>query len=258
MMTIDATDRGFLLGDGVFDTFSVIGGKPLQRDRHNLRLLQHAAHIGLVFQPEQLVRLQDQQLKTITGNAVVRTTLTRGHAKRGLWPVQEPSAPTCSIIVSPMHQQAEGQTLRATWASLRRNDTSLLSQIKSLSYLESILALREAHEKGYNEALFLNTRGYVTCSTSANIFIQEENRLITPRREDGVLDGITRNLLLENPPEGMAVHEESITSERLLAAEAVLLTNSVTRIRSVSSINNVEKNSPPWLVGWNNKQAFYP
>lgn len=258
MTNFDAQDRGFLLGDGVFDTCLVFNGKPLQLQRHRQRLLKHAHSIGIVFQQEDLEKAQERHIKTIKGHAIVRTTLTRGKAKRGLWPVEEATEPTLSVLVSSFDPKSLGQRVQATWATIRRNETSPLTQIKSLSYLEPILALREAHEKGYEEAVFLNTKGRVTCATTANIFIQEGSKLVTPPLEEGVLDGVTRDQMLVHPPQGFSAQEGIISAQRLMEADAVVLSNSTRLIRSLSRIDNVEKTEPDWIADWNNKYLMNP
>lgn len=258
MTSLDAQDRGFLLGDGVFDTFLVFDGKPLQLQHHRQRLLKHAYSIGIVLLQEDLEQVQERHIKTIKGHAIVRTTLTRGKAKRGLWPVEEATGPTLNVLVSSFDPKSLGRRVQATWANIRRNETSPLTQIKSLSYLESILALREAHEKGYEEAVFLNTKGHVTCATTANIFIQEGSKLVTPPLEEGVLDGVTRDQMLAYPPQGFLAQEGIISTQRLMEADAVVLSNSTGLIRSLSRIDNIVKTEPTWVADWNNKYLTNP
>jgi branched-chain amino acid aminotransferase len=106
--------------------------------------------------------------------------------------------------------------------TIRRNEYSPLSRIKSLNYLDNILAKEEARTLSADDAIILNTKGFVTCATSSNIFIREVNNWITPPLEDGVLDGVERLKLIQN-----RAREESITIERLKNADEIIFTNSI-------------------------------
>ena len=123
---------------------------------------------------------------------------------------------------------------RLCLAPMRRNETSPTSRIKSLSYLDSVLAARHAAEAGADDALFLNSAGQIACSTIANLFLLEGNTLITPPCADGAMDGVIRQILLDHPPAGMRALQAQCTLDRLLAADAAFLTNSIRLVRPVT------------------------
>lgn len=157
---------------------------------------------------------------------------------RGVAPPLEPD-PTVIISVSPFRRELvlEPTTLYTT--SVRRNEGSPLSRLKTLSYLEAILALREANGHNAKDALILNTQLRVACTTVANVFALQENRLITPPLRDGMLPGTVRALVLALAPEiGLEPIERSMTVRDLISAGQVFLTNSVRFVQPVTAIDN--------------------
>jgi len=227
---IEPADRGFTLGDGVFDTMLAIDGEPVWGPEHSERLKAHAKILKIAFtldiEATATVLLEKNSFKK--GRYAIRTTVTRGPGERGLAP-PETQHPTIIMRASPAPEA--GKTVSAAIArSVRRNEHSPLSRIKSLNYGDNLLALLEAKERGADEAIMLNTAGNVCCASASNIFIKERGKFFTPPLEDGLLNGISRAKF-------MAEHkaaEESISEERLRAADAVKLTNSILGTRQVS------------------------
>ncbi len=231
--TVSAEDRGFLLGDGVFDTLAVHDGIPKFLNAHIARLVRHANSIGIVVDPAVIGTAIEKSVRDFNGqDGVLRTTVTRGVAARGLWP-DSVGTPTINCLVSQLDRALIGAPVTMIVNSFARNETSPLSCIKSLGYLDHILAAREARMAGADDALFLNTKGALTCSTIGNVFILEGNNLLTPPLEDGVLDGIIRAALFENPPLGLTVIEQTLTLKRAMAADAMMITNSIRLARPV-------------------------
>src|SRR5207249_2319066 len=110
--------------------------------------------------------------------------------------------------------------LKVVISAIRRNELSPISNMKTLCYLDNIIARRDAAKQGADECIFLNTKGNVACASVANIFVVTEKGIITPRLEDGVLPGITRMLILKICKiNNFAVFEESITESQLLKAK---------------------------------------
>lgn len=232
---IGATDRGFTLGDGVFDTMLCVNGAPQDFKLHMSRLLAHAAvlrinttHTVESLEPVATALLRRNGFKS--GRHVLRTTLTRGPGERGLFPPETPT-PTLLMTLSPAPESALVHAAIAT--GTRRNGHSPLSRIKSLQYGDNLLALLEAKERGANEALIMNTEDHVVCGSTSNIFILEEDRVLTPPLSDGALDGITRAGIMRT----IRVKEHSLTVERLRMAEGIYLTNSVYGIRPVEMLD---------------------
>lgn len=221
---IDPADRGFTLGDGVFETIRVADGKPCHLARHLYRLRDGAAVLGI-----PLDRTDPEIAKTILAvlaanrliEAAVRVTLTRGPAARGVLPPQHP-VPTLLVTAQP-HAAAPATVDLVVSTVARRNEISILSRIKSLNYLDNILGRQEAVLRGAGDALLLNTKDRVAESTIANVFALCRGRLLTPPVADGALPGIARALLLKR----LGASESSLTVKMVAAADAVLLTNSL-------------------------------
>ncbi len=234
---VSVLDRGFQLGDGVFDTLVAFGGRAFALDRHLARLRRHAADIGIETDEAAI----GQTIATVlaeTGprHAIIRTTITRGQAARGLWPSQAPR-PSLLVSAQPWSPALVGQPARLCTADIPRNQHSPLSRIKSLAYLDNILAARQAAEAGVDDALIRNLDGNAVCTTIANLFAVVDGGLVTPPLGDGCLDGVMRGLVLEEA-QAMGLHcrEQSLTPSLLARAEALFLTNSVRVIRSVTSL----------------------
>ncbi len=234
-ISISPADRGFLLGDGVFDTMAARDGKLLHPEDHVRRILHNAGILKIVvpYRQEDFIQaLPDLLHKNGLGQgyASLRTTITRGVGPRGLAPptAAQPTVLITATAFDPAFFKEPATAIIAE--TVRRNENSPLSRIKSLNYGDNLLAKMEAIEKGADEAIMLNNAGHVACGTNCNIFIQEGAEWITPPLTDGILDGITRRHLIEEKP----AIEEHITVDRLLAADTVYLTNSIIGVRTVS------------------------
>lgn len=232
---IDPADRGLLLADGVFETLRVEHRVPLDAGLHWQRLATGASVLGQQAPGSALLDSAVGEL--IAANriesAALRVTLTRGPGPRGLVPPAAPS-PTLLIVASPL--PASPPPARAAVVSMRRNEHSPLSRIKSLAYLDQILALREAQARGRDEAILLNTTGWVACASAGNLFVRHGDRLRTPPCAQGVLAGITRaRVLAANLP--FELTETGITVAELHRADEVLVTSSLVGVRSVIEID---------------------
>ncbi|WP_246472488.1 aminotransferase class IV [Azospirillum tabaci] len=221
---IDPADRGFTLGDGLFETIRVSGGTARHLDRHLARLGGSAALLGLPL-PRGAAALADaaEALIAAEGRAegVLRVTLTRGTGARGVLPPAD-AVPTLLMTLAPA--PPPGGPVEAVIArTTRRNEHSPLSRVKSLNYLDSILARQEAATRGAGEALLLNSAGRLAESSVANLFIVRGGRLLTPPVAEGALPGIRRALILEWGD----AEEAPVSVDELLGAEEAFLTNSL-------------------------------
>ncbi len=239
---ISATDRGFTLGDGVFETMRSANSRVFRLSQHLERLRQGATVLKLPLPPEEkLASALQEVLSRIAGApAIVRLTVTRGIDKgRG---IALPATPTPTIAIRaspfvPLPREAYSRGFRAFVSSLRRNETSPLSRIKSCNYGDNILAREEAREHGYDEALLLNTRGDVACATTANLFMVTGGTLSTAPVESGILPGITRTCALELAASLHVLAEETpfnLTS--LLQAEEAFLSNTAIGIMPLTRV----------------------
>jgi branched-chain amino acid aminotransferase len=228
---IDPADRGFQLGDGLFETIAARGGKILWLESHLARLKLGCEVLRL---PYPALDFKTAIEATFTANqftdAAIRLTLTRGPASRGLLP---PGKPQPTLLISAASWPGSPPPARCMIATItKRNEHSPLASIKSISNLDNILARQEAVARGGNEAILLNTKGHVAESCVANLFIVKDQRVVTPPVEDGALPGIMRAAVL-GAYNGI---QSSLTVEDLITADGIFLTNSL-GIRTVASID---------------------
>ena len=223
---IDPADRGFTLADGVFDTLLAVNGALHFADAHFARLHRHAALLGIApprtadaLPADGMALLRKNSF--LQGRYALRTTVTRGPGARGLSPPGHPT-PTLLMRATPSPAAPEKDVWLIIATVTRRNEHSPLSNIKSLNYGDSLLALLEARERGADDAIVLNTAGNVACATTSNVFIRERGDMLTPPLADGALDGIVRATLLSE-----GGREASISPDRLRAADQIILTNSI-------------------------------
>ncbi|GAB4517772.1 MAG: aminotransferase class IV [Amphiplicatus sp.] len=232
---IDAADRGFLLGDGAFETVYVACGRcafwpqhaaRLRRGLETLRIPAPAALDAVPAIVAALARRGGLAGKT----AAARVTVSRGPGPRGLFPPQT-AAPT--MLVSLSAYEAPRAPARLVIAARRRFSAGAANGFKAIGgYLDSMLALAEARQAGADDAVMLNEQGGVACATAANIFvIGADGALVTPRIEDGAMPGVVRGLVLAAAPSlGLRAAEKEI-SAAALADGFVFLTNSLIGLR---------------------------
>lgn len=226
---IAPSDRGFTLGDGLFETLAVQGGEIARLPAHLARLAAGAQVLGMPVPSFDLTGITAALLQANgLSDAVLRLTLTRGTGPRGVLPPAQPS-PTLLVTAAPMAPPAGAARLVVATVT-RRNEHSPLSRIKSLNYLDNILARQEAQARGADEALILNTQGRVAECTIANVFLVRDGALLTPPIGEGALPGVMRAEILAH-----GATERPITVDDLAAASEVFLTSSL-GVRSVSEL----------------------
>jgi branched-chain amino acid aminotransferase len=218
-------DRGFTLGDGLFETLRIQGGAAPLLDRHLDRLVAGCDLLGLPL-PFDRAALADAILGTAArnglGDAAVRLTLTAGPAPRGL---PRPALPAPTVLITAAAAPPPGGPVRAVIARCtRRNEHSPLSRIKSLNYLDNVLARQEAAARGADDALLLNGAGRLAEATAANLFLELDGVLVTPPVADGALPGVARGELLR-----AGAVERSLVPDDLRRCTRAFLTNSLGR-----------------------------
>lgn len=238
-LALERSDRGLLLGDGLFETILVLNGKPLWGNMHFARLESAAQELGIPFDRDGL---DDAVAEVLEGapqsHQLLRVTLTRGSAARGLGADGE--TPSLLITLDPFDPALMFKPVSLVTATLRRNPQSVSARLKTLSYIDNIAAAREAVAKGAEDALLLNTKGLVACSTIANLFLLKGKKLVTPARDQGILTGVMRQALIHSAArQGITIEERAVKPAELLKARAVFLTNSLRFIRPVSSLDGV-------------------
>jgi branched-chain amino acid aminotransferase len=230
---IDPSDRGFTLGDGIFETIRAEAGAPAHAGRHLARLHQGATLLGIDI-PFDDQTLHEAMCAVLAQNALasaaLRLTLTRGPAARGVLPPTT-TQPTILISAGPLPPAAPPARV-IVCRRTRRNELSPLAAIKSLNYLDGILARMEAAAAGADDALLLNTRGNVAEAAAANIVLRVDGNWITPPVHDGALPGIARALLLESG----AATELSASLATVQRCDAAYLVNALST-RKVAAID---------------------
>jgi branched-chain amino acid aminotransferase len=236
-------DRGLLLADGLFETMRAEAGVVPWLAAHLARLRTGADVLGLPV-PPALDDPADLLAELLRANrlerAAVRLTLTRGPGPRGL-AAPEPPMPTILVTVAPL-PAAPPPARVAIAAGTCRNERSPLSRIKSLAYLDQILAWREARAGGADDALLLNTAGRLACATAATLFVVDGDRLLTPPLAEGALPGTTRARILALAATlGVEAAEEPLPPAILASCGEAFLANALVLLRPARSIAGLER-----------------
>jgi branched-chain amino acid aminotransferase len=244
--SISPFDRGFTLGDGLFETLKVTYGVPWYLTRHLGRLSEGATRLGMTVPPHLQQWIDDiVQHATREGHTehALRVTVTRGVASTHGLAGQGTQHPTVVITAFEMPHVPSTVYERGVSlgiASTRRYESAAAAGLKTTSYIEPILALREAHTAGYDDALFLDTRGFVAEASASNIFVWHRQQLMTPSYACGILPGITRAVVLELAKEmALPTVEGEITQADLIQGDEIFLTSSLRGIVPVVQVNQI-------------------
>lgn len=237
---IDPQDRGFLLGDGIFETLLAVDGVIKNAASHLARLNDAASvvAIDLPFSQSDMTDAMQRLLKENclqSGRAVLRLTLTRGVGARGLLPPPD-AVPT--FLITAAAALPAPLSMRVIVSSFVRSEKSITARIKSTSYLDNILARREAQLRGADEALLYNTTGRLACASAANLFAVNSGVLLTPAVAEGALPGIMREEILRSARRlNIPAFETVIDREVLQSATEIFLTNALIGVCPVTHID---------------------
>lgn len=251
---VSVFDHGFLYGDGVFETMRVYDGVVFMLDEHLSRLYRSASMIGLNL-PLNFDSIKVAIYETINANslkdAYVRLTLSRGYGPVGLDP-ELCREPTFIVIAEEFREYPRTfyeNGIKLAIAETRRNLKEAINpQIKSLNFLNNILAKMEARDRGAYEALMLNVSGHLTEGTISNVFFVSDAGaygghtplLCTPSTSCGILDGITRGIVLDIAVrDGVMVKEGVFTREDIYKASEVFITNTTMEVMPVRQVDEV-------------------
>jgi branched-chain amino acid aminotransferase len=247
---LSAFDRGFQLGDGVFETLRARGGRPTELPEHLARLRRSADGLDIEL-PDDLDRrievgiaalLAADGLAGPDGDASIRITASRGTmAGRGLLPAERPS-PTVAIQAWPVPEPPKDHLergLHLASSSVRRDPANPLAALKTTSRADYVFARLEARRAGADDALFLTVDGFLSEATSANVFLVRpgdgETQLATPALACAILPGTTRTWLLGwASTVGLAATEGWLTPADLAAADEAFLCSSVAGVLPVT------------------------
>jgi branched-chain amino acid aminotransferase len=242
---ISVYDHGLLYGDGVFEGMRIYGGKVFRIQDHLGRLWHSAKAIWLEI-PMSMQDLAEAVKKTVQANGLVegyvRLVVTRGAGTLGLDP-NFTSNPQVIIIADrislyPQEYYEKGLAI-ITVSTIRNHPAALSPRVKSLNYLNNILAKIEGLQAGCVEALMLNHRGEVAECTGDNIFLVSRGQLLTPPIDAGILEGITRAVVIELAIEaGITVREIPLTKHDVYIADECFLTGSAAEVVPVVKVDS--------------------
>ncbi len=241
---VSVFDRGFLYGDGVFETMRSYGGRIFRLNDHIERLRQSAdiIEVRLPYGPEKFAEICNRLLeRNGVADAILRISVTRGRSVSGIGTAQAGEPTVVAFIRPPRPLPAEAYTegVSAKVVSVRRNlSTALDAHMKSMNFLNYILAEAEAERAGAYQAIMLNHAGYVAEASTANIFFVNNNRLVTPSLDCDILPGITRAVVLEIAA-GAGIHceEKKINPSEISGFGECFLTSSGVELVPVTVID---------------------
>ena len=242
---ISVYDHGLLYGDGVFEGMRSYDGKVFRHEEHLERLYASARAICLHI-PMSVDEMKAAVEETITVNnlkdSYIRLIVTRGSGSLGLDPYQCRS-PEVIIIADKITLYPEDFYEKGleiiTAGTIRNHPAALSPRVKSLNYLNNIMAKIEGIQAGCIEALMLNSKGEVSECTGDNIFIVRKGKLYTPPTSAGILEGITRDAVIELAREtGMEVYETALTRHDIFVADEMFLTGSAAEVIPVIKVDS--------------------
>ncbi len=242
---ISVYDHGLLYGDGVFEGLRSYGGNVFRLDEHLARLWNSAKAILLeipISREEMINAVNDTLKANGLKDAYIRLVVTRGAGSLGLDPNRTANPQviiiTDHITVYPEELYRQGLEI-ITASTLRNHPAALNPRIKSLNYLNNILAKIESLQAGCMEALMLNHKGEVAECTADNIFLVRDGVLLTPPTDAGVLEGITRQAVIELArASGREVREVSLTRHDVYIADECFLTGTAVEVIAVVKVDS--------------------
>lgn len=230
--SIDADDRGFLLGDGLFETIRIYGGKPFRLEAHLTRLRAGAATLGIPVADDLESRIRSF-LEEGPAEAALRVTLTRGGG--GDLSGDGAGPPIAALRLRPVRVgELELSAVQEGWL----HESSLSAGLKGLAYLERVLALRRARARGADDALVRNSRGEVVEGSTSNLIaVLPRGELVAPGRSDGALPGITRSVVLKEAWRlGYRIEERGLRPGELVGMRELILTSSIRELAPVVEV----------------------
>jgi len=243
--TVSVFDHGLLYGDGVFEGLRSYGGKVFRLGEHVDRLFESAKAINLEI-PLSRQAMAEAIDSTVAANGIkdgyIRAVVTRGAGTLGLDPnrCSNPKVIIIADVIALYPKEFYDNGLELVTVSVIRNHPAALSpRIKSLNYLNNILAKIEGLKAGCIEALMLNHKGEVAECTGDNVFLVKRGRLATPPLDAGILEGVTRNAVIELAESaGIAVDQAPLTKHDVYVADECFLTGTAAEIIPVVKVDD--------------------
>lgn len=250
---IPVSDRGFLYGDGLFETIRIVAGQPRHWALHFERLRRGAQflHLHIPQPPEELLR---QVLELIRLNAVssalLRLTLSRGTGPRGYSPI-DAVQPTLvmSLHAAPSRDEKQPGSWHLVTSTIRIPASDPLTRFKTCNRLHYVLARKEADDANADDALLLNQNGHIVESSCANLFWIRDDAIHTPPLNAGPLDGITRSRLLRLAQDlQLPILEKNAPPDTLRTCQGLFLTLTSHGIVRVASLDGELMPDHPWIA----------
>ncbi|OGN99025.1 MAG: hypothetical protein A2Y89_00365 [Chloroflexi bacterium RBG_13_51_18] len=243
---ISISDHGFLYGYGLFQTMRAYNGKVFMLEKHIVRLLEAAEIIGMGEEVAGLGLVRACR-ETLEANkltdARVRLTVTNGDGAELPW-VEAGGMPTILVTAqpyAPFSEEKYSEGFKVGIASVKRCRQNVLATMKSINYLSSVMARIEATENGLDESIVLNDGGFVAEGGSSNIFFVEGKKLITPSTENGIIPGVTREVVMALAKGmGLSVKEGDITPDAIEVFDEVFMTNALIEVMPVVRVSDAE------------------
>jgi branched-chain amino acid aminotransferase len=241
---INVFDHGILYGDGVFEGIRVYNGKIFREKDHIDRLFESARAIRLeiphTYDEVSKAMHDTMAANGITGDGYIRLVVTRGVGSLGI-SIKHTACPTMYVIAATIAlypPETYERGLHVIISSYVRNHPNACSpRVKSLNYLNNILAKAEAQDAGADEAIMLNVWGRVSECTGDNIFLVKNGVIHTPPAVEGILDGITRRVVIELAQKrGMEVKESLVLRHDLYTADEIFATGTAAEIIAVTQV----------------------
>lgn len=262
--SVSVFDHGLLYGDGVFEGIRFYNGKPFKLTEHLARLKDSADALALTvpYTDTQLTEAIESLIVTgQVGDGYIRLIITRGVGSLGIDPANC-HKPTVIIIASPLQMvsdQKRREGLRLIVSGVRRLPVDVLdTRIKSLNYLNNILAKMQANAVGVDEAIMLNTAGYIAEGSAENIFVVKNDCLYTPPASEGALAGITRNIIMElAASKNINAMETRLAPYDLYTADECFLTGTGVELLPVQEVDGRQIKSCPGKIFKLFEQAFH-
>ncbi|MBB5040366.1 branched-chain-amino-acid transaminase [Prosthecobacter dejongeii] len=234
---VSVFDHGLLYGDGCFEGIRIYNGRVFRLTEHLVRLYESARSICLTI-PISIEEMEKATVETVAANNLrdgyIRLVITRGVGSLGLNPYQCPKAGVIIIasgITLYAKEKYETGLNLITCATRRPTPAALSPQVKSLNYLNNIMAKIECIQAGCEEGIMLNEQGYVAECTGDNVFVIKNGIVYTPTIASGALNGITRQAVIEVMTEmGLQVNEVTMTRHEIYTADECFLTGTAAEV----------------------------
>jgi branched-chain amino acid aminotransferase len=241
---ISINDHGFLYGYGLFESMRAYNGKLFLLDRHIKRLHAAAQVIGMEDKLKEIdfVKICNE---TVAANklkdARVRLTVTNGDGAAAPWLDKggKPTVVATAQPYTPFSKEKYNAGFKVGITSVRRMKQSPFSAMKSINYLLNVVARMEAAEQGLDEIILLNDAGDVAESGGGNIFFVDDNKLVTPAVDSGIIPGITREVILEIAKEmNIGVSERAISVKEIKKFDEMFMTNAIIEVMPVIRVGD--------------------